>query len=218
MLARAAWGAAHDVAVLTGAADGSTHTAHWDLALWSPFFATWGATWGLAALTARRRTAGRSSRVARRPLLRVSSITVAWAVIFAVVHAYWAAGGEAGMRGDPADSPAAQIYIGAIAALGLVGAALAYGLDDRRCTARCSRTLTLLARAGGAVLLLGVAFGTGRWLAAWSLEGDGPAGIVTTLYVLLGGLLFSVLGWRRDTTGPDRTRQRRAGGQPAPAR
>ena len=65
MLARAAWGAAHDVAVLTGAADGSTHTAHWDLALWSPFFAAWGAAWSLAALAARRRTAG--APTARRP-------------------------------------------------------------------------------------------------------------------------------------------------------
>jgi Protein of unknown function (DUF3995) len=215
MVGRAAWGAASDVAVLTGAGDGSAYTARWDLALWSPFFAAWGAAWGLAALAARRRTAG---QLGRHPLVRVSSVTVAWAVVFAVVHAYWAAGGEAGMRGDPADSPVAQIYIGAIAALGLVGAALAYGLDDRRRTARRSRTLTLLARAGGAVLLLGVAVGTGRWLAAWSLEGDGPAGIVTTLYFLLGGLLFTALGWRRDTPGPDRARQRRAGGQPAPAK
>lgn len=58
MLTRAALGAAGDVAVLTGAADGSTHTAAWDLALWSPLFAAWGAAWWLAALAARRRTAG----------------------------------------------------------------------------------------------------------------------------------------------------------------
>jgi Protein of unknown function (DUF3995) len=56
MVARAAWGAAGDVAVLTGAAGGSTHSAGWDLALWSPFFAAWGAAWAVAALAARRRT------------------------------------------------------------------------------------------------------------------------------------------------------------------
>lgn len=56
MLFRAAvLGAAGDVAVLTGAADGETYTARWDLALWSPFFAAWGAAWALAALAARRR-------------------------------------------------------------------------------------------------------------------------------------------------------------------
>jgi hypothetical protein len=49
MLVRAGWGAARDVAVLTGAAGGSTHTARWDLALWSPFFAAWGAAWALTA-------------------------------------------------------------------------------------------------------------------------------------------------------------------------
>lgn len=65
MLARAALSAAGDVAVLTGAADGSTHTARWDLALWSPFFAAWGAAWCLAATAARRRT--RSAPPARRP-------------------------------------------------------------------------------------------------------------------------------------------------------
>lgn len=57
MLARAALSAAGDVAVLSGAADDSTYTALWDIALWSPFFAAWGAAWVLAAVAARRRTA-----------------------------------------------------------------------------------------------------------------------------------------------------------------
>jgi len=52
--------AASDVAVLTGAADGSRYEARWDLFLWSPFFAAWGVAWGLAAVAARRRTAGPS--------------------------------------------------------------------------------------------------------------------------------------------------------------
>jgi hypothetical protein len=63
------------------------------------------------------------------------------------------------------------------------------------------RTLIMLARAGGAVLLLGVVFGAGRWLVDWSLDGDGAAGVVITLYFLLGGLLFSMLGWRGHTSG-----------------
>jgi hypothetical protein len=68
MLLRAALlGAAGDVAVLTGAADGDTYTAGWDLVLWSPFFAAWGAAWALAGLAARRRTAGRPPRHAHRP-------------------------------------------------------------------------------------------------------------------------------------------------------
>jgi hypothetical protein len=126
-------------------------------------------------------------------LARVTQLTAAWGVIFAAVHAYWAAGGGAGMNGDPADTPGAQAYIAVIAVLGLAGAAVARGLarDPRR------RMLILLARAGGAALLLGVAFGTGRWLADWSLDGDGAAGVATTVYFLLGGLLFSTLGWRR---------------------
>jgi hypothetical protein len=125
---------------------------------------------------------------------RLAQLTAVWGVIFAVVHVYWAAGGEVGMNGDPADTLGAQTYIAFIAVLGLAGAAVARGL------ANGSRrpALILLARAGGAALLLGVAFGTGRWLADGSLDGDGAAGIVTTLYFLLGGLLFSALGWRRD--------------------
>jgi hypothetical protein len=54
MLARAAWGAGSDLAVLTGAAGGVTRTARWDLLLWSPFFAAWGASWLLAARASRR--------------------------------------------------------------------------------------------------------------------------------------------------------------------
>ena len=125
-------------------------------------------------------------------IARVARFTAVWGVIFAVVHFYWAAGGEGGASDGGADSLGAQGYIAFIAVLGLAGAAVAGGF------ARGSnhRTLVLLARAGGAALLLGVAVGTGRWLANWSLEGDGAAGIVTTLYFLLGGLLFSTLGWR----------------------
>jgi hypothetical protein len=62
MLARAVLSAAGDIVVLSGGADGSTYTAAWDLALWSPFFAAWGVAWILAAVAARRRTAGRSAR------------------------------------------------------------------------------------------------------------------------------------------------------------
>lgn len=49
MVLRAGYGAASDLAVLTGAVDGATRTATWDLLLWSPFFGAWGATWLAAA-------------------------------------------------------------------------------------------------------------------------------------------------------------------------
>ena len=116
-------------------------------------------------------------------LARVARFTAMWGVIFAVVHFYWATGGEGGASDGGAASLGAQGDIAFIAVLGLAGAAVAGGF------ARGSRhrTLVLLARAGGAALLLGVAVGTARWLADWSLDGDGAAGIVTTLYFLLGG-------------------------------
>jgi hypothetical protein len=60
-------------------------------------------------------------------LARVARLTTVWGVIFAVAHAYWAAGGAAGMNGDPADVTGAQGYIAFIAALGLAGAAVAAG-------------------------------------------------------------------------------------------
>jgi hypothetical protein len=60
MLVRAVLSAVGDVVVLSGGADGSTYTAAWDLALWSPFFAAWGAAWLLAGLAARQRTRARA--------------------------------------------------------------------------------------------------------------------------------------------------------------
>ena len=59
MLLRAVLSAVGDAVILSGGAEGSTYTAFWDLVLWSPFFAVWGAAWVLAAVAARRRTAGR---------------------------------------------------------------------------------------------------------------------------------------------------------------
>jgi hypothetical protein len=124
--------------------------------------------------------------------LNLGVVTAAWGLLFAVVHVYWAAGGAVGMNGDPADTPGAQAYVAFIAVLGLAGAAVAYGLRRER----APRPLRLLARAGAGGLLLGVVFGTGRWVADGTLGDDGAAGVAITLYFLLGGMLFSALGWR----------------------
>jgi hypothetical protein len=150
--------------------------------------------------------------------MRIGYVTAAWGLLFAIVHAYWAAGGEAGMNGEPADTLGAQLYIGFVAALGLVAAGVGIGLAERGNPPLVDRVLVLLARAGGAALLIGAAVGTGRWVADGSLNGDGAEGVAITLYFLLGGLLFSLLGWRCRRVGrrwitsrsPSETRSARA--------
>ena len=142
-------------------------------------------------------------------LTSVARLSLAWALVFAVVHAYWAAGGAAGMNGEPADTSAEEGYIAFITVLGLLGAAVAHGLSGASLAARRRRALVGLARAGGAALLAGVVVGSGRWLVDGSLNGDGLAGIVTTAYFFAGGVLFSMLGWadsrRRSRPGRPRT-------------
>jgi hypothetical protein len=107
-------------------------------------------------------------------LVRIATATAAWGVLFAVVHFYWAAGGTA-LNNAGATDAAAQAYIGFIAVVGLVSAAIVQSfVHDWR--ARLGRQrLTLLTRAGGAAL------------------------VVITAYFLLGGVLFSTLGWRSQT-------------------
>ena len=126
---------------------------------------------------------------------RVAQVTVAWAALFVIVHAYWAAGGAAGMNGEPADTPGAQGYIAFITVLGLLGGAVALDLRPGARSRLKRRTLVLLARAGGGALLAGVVIGTTRWIVDGGLGGDGAAGVVTTAYFLIGGVLFSALGW-----------------------
>jgi hypothetical protein len=121
--------------------------------------------------------------------MRTAHLTAAWALLFAIVHVYWAAGGEAGMNGEAAETAAEQAYVGFVAALGLAGAAVALALGRAP-----RRAALLLARAGGAALLIGVAIGTGRWLAEGGLGGDGAEGVAITAYFLAGGLLFLALG------------------------
>jgi len=99
------------------------------------------------------------------------------------------------MNGEPADTAGAQAYIGLIAVIGLLGAAVAYGLAPGSRSLLERRRLVLLARVGGGALLAGVVIGVSRWLADGSLNGDGAGGIITTTYFLLGGLLFAWLGW-----------------------
>ena len=112
---------------------------------------------------------------------RLALATVVWGVVFAIVHVYWAAA-------EP--SLAAGLYIAFIAILGLAGAAVAYGFLVGHRDGR----LRLLARLGAAALLLGVVFGTARWIADGSLGDDGAAGVVITAYFLLGGVLYARLG------------------------
>lgn len=136
------------------------------------------------------------------PLIRsislplVARLTVAWGVLFAIVHFYWAAGGTAITNAGATDA-AAQAYIGLIALVGLVSAAVAHGLVHDWGARLGRQRLTLLARAGGAALLLGVLGGVGRWLGQGGIGNDGVDGVVITAYFLLGSVLFSTLGWRR---------------------
>jgi hypothetical protein len=127
----------------------------------------------------------------------VGVTTAIWGVVFAVFHFYWAAGGGAAMD-ESTLTLADSLYIAFIAVLGLAGAAVAHGLYQPWGMRVGRRRLRLLARFGGLLLFLGVAVGVGRWIVAGSLNGDGIDGVVITTYFLVGGLLFSALGWRGD--------------------
>jgi hypothetical protein len=125
---------------------------------------------------------------------RVGAVTAVWGIVFAGFHIYWAAGGATAH--DPSGQGLADsLYIGFIALLGLAGAAVAYGLYQPWGTRIGRRRLRTLARLGGILLLLGVAVGVGRWIAEGSIGDDGADGVVITAYFLLGGVLFSALGW-----------------------
>lgn len=50
--------------IASGASGALTHTALWDLALWSPLFLIWGLLWAATALTQTRRARTTSERVA----------------------------------------------------------------------------------------------------------------------------------------------------------
>jgi hypothetical protein len=137
---------------------------------------------------------------------RLGAVAAAWGIVFAGFHFYWAAGGT--LAHDPGgQSLADSLYIGFIALLGLAGAAVALGAFQPWGIRMGRHRLRLLARLGGALLILGVVVGVGRWIAEGSLGGDAADGVVITAYFLLGGMLFSTLGWlgiaspRRDDVG-----------------
>jgi hypothetical protein len=142
------------------------------------------------------REQGDTMQISETSLRYLGVATVAWGLLFAGFHFYWAAGGGAGMDEGPT-TLAESVYIAFVAVLGLAGVAVAHGLYQpwgaRIGRLRLRRTALL----GGLALLAGVVIGVGRWIAAGSLEGDGAAGIVITAYFLLGGALFTALGSRR---------------------
>jgi hypothetical protein len=125
---------------------------------------------------------------------RLGALTAVWGIVFAGFHLYWAAGGT--IAHDPGgQSLADSLYIGFIAMLGLAGAAVAHGMNQSWGARIGSHRLRGLARLGGIFLILGVAVGVGRWITDGSLGHDGADGVAITAYFLLGGVLFSALGW-----------------------
>jgi hypothetical protein len=130
---------------------------------------------------------------------RVGAATALWGLVFAAFHFYWAAGGTTANDPD-SQSLADSIYIAFIAFIGLVSAAVAHGLYQPWGDRIGRRRLRVLARVGGTLLFLGVAVGVGGWIAAGSIGDDGADGVVITAYFLLGGLLFSALGWLGDVS------------------
>lgn len=127
-------------------------------------------------------------------LRKVALVASIWSIVFAVVHVYWAAGGDSA-GGDGDLSAGASAYIAFIALVGAVAAVIAYGLYRVQEDGVERRRLRLLARLGGAMLLLGVVAGVARWAADGGLGDDGAAGVVITAYFFAGGVLFSLLGW-----------------------
>lgn len=129
----------------------------------------------------------------------LASVTVIWALVFALAHFCWAAGSEiAGYAADEDGlSTRAALYIAGVALVGLLGAAVAYGFQRSGNGRLASRWLRRAARLGAVALLLGVALGSARWAVDGSLGDDGAGGVFITLYFLVGGLLYALLGWSR---------------------
>ena len=109
---------------------------------------------------------------------RLSVVTAFWGIVFAGFHFYWAAGGSTAMD-ERALTLGESLYIAFIAVLGLAGAAVAHGLYQPWGARIGHRRLRTLARLGD----------------------DGADGVVITAYFLLGGLLFSALGWHDRWSG-----------------
>jgi|GEM_PF-3996380 len=134
----------------------------------------------------------------RTTLRHVATATIWWGVIFSIVHAYWALGGGDGLNDDGPASLAASIYVGFITVLGIIGTAVAFSLARPNGSLESiisQRRAQLLARIGGGALLAGVVVGVGRWIASGSLGDDGVPGVIITAYFLVGGILYSILGW-----------------------
>jgi hypothetical protein len=50
--------------------------------------------------------------------------------------------------------------------------------------------------------------GVGHWLGNGGIGDDGVGGVVITAYFLLGGVLYSTLGWRSDSDLPSAAARR----------
>lgn len=122
----------------------------------------------------------------------------AWSAVFIVPHVYWAAGGTAGLEGEPVEGALAAINYAAIV-LSVVAAALALALV-RPWGAAVPRRLLLLG-AWGACAVLSLRGGAGLIQALATAFVGSDQDVPTLILIfeplfLLGGILFGLAARR----------------------
>ncbi|MGQ0575064.1 MAG: DUF3995 domain-containing protein [Pseudonocardia sp.] len=132
-----------------------------------------------------------------------SLLVVAWSVVFAAPHVYWAAGGRGGLGDSSAAADAAlatpwfAAYNLVVTVLALAAALVASGLARGRFGPGARRWFALVAAAGAVALLARGALGVGLLLAGvptgTASPGTAPVLVAIEPWFLVGALAFGGL-------------------------
>jgi len=136
---------------------------------------------------------------ARRPGSWVAYAAAAWSLIFAVLHAVWAAGWYVGLPAAQAQKAFERTWflVYDLVVAGLCGLGVFVATALARNGARAGRLLGLLASGGAAVLLLRAGGGVVEtlYLAVAGRYVFEPMHLYT-LWFGMGAILFAITAWR----------------------